>query len=201
MKIVNVPGTGNVYTTNVYLVLGYWKRIHDVNAMVDVGSDPAMLDALENIGTGVGKRKVELVILTHGHSDHYANLAPLKKAYNPTVMAYSNFLSGVDHCVKDGEKVPMGDTMFEVLHTPGHSEDSICLYHEPDGVLFVGDTPVIIRSPGGTYEPRFIESLERICSRRVNTIYFGHGDPLTKDADRHLRHSLDIVKASARRTA
>lgn len=201
MKIVHVPTSGKVYTSNVYLVQGYWKRIQDVNTLVDVGSDPVVLDSLESIATGVGKRKVELVILTHAHSDHYANLPMIKKAFNPVVCAFSPFMTGVDHYLKDGELLRLGDAMFEVLHTPGHSEDSICLYNEPEGILFVGDTPVIIRSPGGTYEPRFVQSLERICRKKVNTIYFGHGEPLTHDVEKQLRRSLDIVRAEQGKSA
>ena len=194
MKVINVPISGRIYTCNTYLVLGPWKRIEDVNAMVDVGADPALLASLDDIATGVGKRKVELVVLTHAHSDHYANLPLIKSAWNPTVCAWSRFLPGVDHVLEDGEKLHMGDTIFEVIHTPGHSEDSICLYNEVEGALFVGDTPVIIRAPGGTYEPAFVEALERLCNRDVRVIYPGHGDPITQDARGQMLRSLALVK-------
>jgi hypothetical protein len=46
----------------------------------------------------------------------------------------------------------MGDGYFEVIHMPGHSSDSICLYNQAEGVLFAGDSPVLITSSTGTYE-------------------------------------------------
>jgi glyoxylase-like metal-dependent hydrolase (beta-lactamase superfamily II) len=61
------------------------------------------------------------------------------------VFAFSPNTDGVDCLVRDGDTVKMGDAYFEVIHTPGHSSDSICLYNRPAGVLFAGDTPVVMR--------------------------------------------------------
>lgn len=36
------------------------------------------------------------------------------------------------------------DKMFEVIHTSGHSSNSVCFYCEDEGTLFLGDTPVVI---------------------------------------------------------
>jgi hypothetical protein len=51
-------------------VPGDWNRIQDINTLVDVGSDPAILDQLEAMHTGVGKnicqRKVETIYFGHG---------------------------------------------------------------------------------------------------------------------------------------
>lgn len=88
----------------------------------------------------------------------------------------------------------MGETTFEGIHTPGHFEDSICLYNEAEGALFVGDTPVFIRAPGGTYEPSFIEALECLCRRDVRVIYPGYGAPITHDALGQMMTSLAIAK-------
>ena len=48
---------------------------------------------------------------------------------------------------------------------------------QEDGVLFVGDTPVIIRSTDGSHEEGFVRALERLCRKDVRAIYFGHGAP------------------------
>ena len=85
MKIIPVQGSGRIYSSNVYLVLGDWNRIEDINTLVDVGSDPAILDRLEEMHTGVGKKKVEQVVLTHSHSDHTAMLPLIRERYKPTV--------------------------------------------------------------------------------------------------------------------
>jgi glyoxylase-like metal-dependent hydrolase (beta-lactamase superfamily II) len=83
----------------------------------------------------------------------------------------------------------MGDRDFEIVHTPGHSSDSICLYNEAEGVLFAGDSPLLITSPTGTYEAGFLTALEKLCARDVRRIYFGHGAPLTERCNERLRES------------
>ena len=42
--------------------------------------------------------------------------------------------------VVDGDRIELGDRTLVVMHTPGHTPDSICLYDERDGLLFTGDT-------------------------------------------------------------
>ncbi len=42
--------------------------------------------------------------------------------------------------VIDGDQIDLGDRTLTVMHTPGHTPDSICLYDERDGLLFTGDT-------------------------------------------------------------
>jgi len=42
--------------------------------------------------------------------------------------------------VADGDRIELGDRTLVVMHTPGHTPDSICLYDERDSLLFTGDT-------------------------------------------------------------
>jgi len=198
VKIISVPGIGHVYSSNVYLVLGEWKRIEDINTLVDVGSDPSILDQLEIIPTGVGKKKVEQVVLTHCHSDHTALLSLIRERYHPTVFAFSAYLEGVDHVLEHGQRLLMGDRVFEVIHTPGHSEDSISLFNEDHGILFVGDAPVIVRSGGGGHEKGFVQAMKNICQRNVKEIYFGHGDPICQGAQSLLTDSLKNIREANR---
>lgn len=196
MKIYNLTEDSRMYTSNVYLVTGTWNAIEDVNTLVDVGRDLAALEMVFQISTGVGKKPVEKVVLTHNHYDHTSMLENVKTVFTPRVYAWSKSLEGVDRILKDGETIRMGDRYFEVLHTPGHSSDSICLYCQEDGVLFSGDTPVIIRSTDCTYEESFIKAIERLCRREVKAIYFGHGDPMLEGCSAALRRSLDNIRIS-----
>ena len=193
MRIVTLENSGLVYTSQAYLVLGNSSRLGDVNTMVDVGQDPAILASIDRAPTGVGKWPVERVVLTHSHSDHCALLPRLKKAFQPKVFAYSPNIAGVDFVLHDGETLRMGDEDFEVIHTPGHSSDSICLYNRAEGVLFAGDSPLIITSPNGTYEDGFLSALEKLCARDVKRIYFGHGTPLAERCNERLRESLKMA--------
>lgn len=190
MKVFQLKAKRNLYTSNAHLVTGEWNTIDDVNTLVDVGADPSVIADLDEIYTGVGKKKIDQVILTHAHSDHTAILPLIRERYRPVVCAYSGFSGDVDRILRDGEMVRMGEHWFEVIHMPGHTEDSILLFDKESGALFVGDSPVIIRTPGGSYQERFVQALKRLCRRNVRTIYFGHGAPQQENALETLRHSL-----------
>jgi glyoxylase-like metal-dependent hydrolase (beta-lactamase superfamily II) len=183
----------------VYLVLGDWSGLGDVNTLVDVGRDPAVIESLTQASTGVGKKAVEQVILTHEHYDHVELLGVIRGLFQPRVRAFRGGLEGVDQALADGDELQAGDRIFEVLHTPGHSSDSICLYCRRDGVLFAGDTQLLVNSADGTYEESFAAALERICARDVRAIYFGHGAPLLADCNVRLQRSLEIVTKSVKR--
>ena len=200
MKIFNLTENSKIYTSNVYLILGTWNTLEDVNTLVDVGRDPLVLEKIKEINTGVGKRRVEQVILTHCHYDHTSNLPLICETYNPIVSAFSSSLKGVDHLLKNEEKLKIGDRMFEVIHTPCHTNDSICLYCEEDGVLFTGDTPVSIEKDSGTYEEKFIHALEKISRRYISRIYQGHGEPIFDSCNERIKLSLRNVRMSSEKS-
>ena len=196
MRIVTLANSSQVYTSHVYLVLGDASRLDDVNTLVDVGQDQAILESIALAPTGVGKRPVEQVVLTHSHSDHCALLSRIREAFRPTVFAFSPGVGGVDRLLRDGDVIRMGDRDFEVIHTPGHSSDSICLYNEAEGVLFAGDSPLLINSTKQTHEAGFLTALEKLCARDIQRIYFGHGAPLTERCNERLRVSLQMAATS-----
>ena len=202
MQIINIKGANNVYTSNVYMVLGEWKKMNDLSTLIDVGSDPSIIDVINSMNMGVGKKKVDQVILTHNHSDHMSILPLIIKEYNPRVYAFSPFLEGVTDILADGQTLLIGDQYFEVCHTPGHSSDSISLYNANNKVLFVGDTSVVIRGIGnGVYEEDYINALKKLCQKQVRAIYFGHGDPVFGNGQSLLVESLRNIRNGMRKEA
>jgi glyoxylase-like metal-dependent hydrolase (beta-lactamase superfamily II) len=197
MRIVTLENSGQVYTSQVYLVLGGLSRLEDVNTLVDVGQDPAIFVSLDRAPTGVGKWPVEQVVLTHDHSDHCALLPQVRERFHPRVFAFSPNIDGVDSLLSDGDTIKMGDADFEIIHMPGHSSDSICLYNETEGVLFAGDSPLLIASSTGTYEAGFLAALEKLCDRDIRRIYFGHGAPLTERCNERLRESQRMAAGNS----
>lgn len=177
-------------------MLGDWSRIEDVNVLVDAGADPAVVPFVERAPTGVGKRKLDLVVLTHRHYDHVTMLGALKQRFAAPVAAWGPTGDGVDRALDDGEVLRFADEAVEVIHTPGHTDDSICLFARGSGALFVGDTPVIVNSRDGSYEGAYVNALRRLAALPVRTIYFGHGDALTEGCQERLGASLANVERS-----
>ena len=189
MRITLLHGSQQDYSCNAYLVRGDSNEQEDVNSLVDVGIDGSICDEIENLGTGIGKKKVARVVLTHGHYDHAAGLGVVVARYHPQVCAFAP-AKNVDVLLVDGQVLRLGDREFEVLHTPGHSEDSICLYCARERTLFAGDTPLDVKTPGGSHPGELLASLERIASCEVATVYAGHGSPLTSGVPELVRRTI-----------
>ncbi len=197
MKIIRLRGNPSQYSCNSYLVLGSWNRLEDVNTLVDPGTDAWVLHEISLVHTGVGKRGVEQVAITHNHFDHAGGVVPVVERYNPRVFAFTRY-ERVDtmNLLEDGQVLRFGDRDFEVIWTPGHSNDSVCYYCAEDGVLFSGDTPVRVMMPGGSYSREFLHALERLASLDIQVIYSGHDDPVDRDAMEMLQRTLVNVRKS-----
>ena len=97
--------------------------------------------------------KIKYIVNTHHHFDHtLGNEAMVESTKSPIIQ---HELSELKHdiSVKDGDIIDFGNSKLKVLHTPGHSKDSICLIG--DGKLFSGDTLFVgncgrIDLPGGS---------------------------------------------------
>jgi glyoxylase-like metal-dependent hydrolase (beta-lactamase superfamily II) len=192
MRIISLETNPEIYSSNAYLILGNWSTIDDVNTLIDVGTDGFIINHLERIYTGVGKRKIDKVFLTHNHFDHIGGLKEIKEKYDPLIFAHtsSNY---IDKLLKDGEMIVFGDMYFEVIFTPAHSSDSVCFYCEEEQVLFAGDTPINIKTIGGSYDDQFIISLEKLSKLKIKTIYHGHDNLITENAEKIIKSSLDNV--------
>lgn len=175
MKIINLTEDSKIYTSNVYLVMGQWNTVKDLNTLIDVGSDLSIIGKIENINTGLGKNKIDQVVLTHSHSDHSAILYDIKEIYEPKVYAFNTQLKYVDKKLNDGDEIQIGDKYFEVFHITTHSYDSICLFCKENGILFSGDTNFPVQFDNPTLKMENIEVLERLEKKIIKIIYPGHG--------------------------
>jgi glyoxylase-like metal-dependent hydrolase (beta-lactamase superfamily II) len=194
MRVRCLERNDRIYSSNVYLLLGDWSRLDDVNTLIDVGADPAVLPFIEAAPTGVGKKKVDLVLLTHRHYDHSIMLPAVRQAYAPTVAAWGPVGDGVDVSLSDGQCLHVADDVLEVIHTPAHTDDSVCFYNEATRALFVGDTPVLVQADDHIYSEAFIAALARMAARPVESIHFGHGEPLTTACNDRLETSLQHIR-------
>jgi glyoxylase-like metal-dependent hydrolase (beta-lactamase superfamily II) len=191
MKIWNLTEDSKIYTSNVFLVLGTWNTIEDLNTLIDVGADDLIIDKIQNINTGLGKNKIDQVILTHSHSDHAALLSLIKRTFNPRICAFNSHLKGIDQILRDGDKIKIGEQQFEIFHITAHSYDSICLYCETEGILFAGDTSFPIEFENDVLFKENSETLSRLQGKKINIIYSGHGPARIFHGD-----NFQIVKES-----
>lgn len=184
------------YSVNCYIV--YCDETGD-GIIIDPGDEAGRIkytvDALDNIN-------IKMIVLTHAHSDHIGAVKELKEYYGVKVALhkeendiYSNSVYNLtsimadmpienhaDMLLKEGDTVNIGNNKLVVMHTPGHTKGSICLYG--DGVLFSGDTLFAgtygrIDFPTGN-EEKLASSIRRILSLSDNTaVYPGHYESTT----------------------
>ena len=82
--------------------------------------------------------KIKYIVNTHHHFDHTEGNEAMAKSTKAPIIQHEASELEHDITVKDGDFIEFGNSKLRVLHTPGHSEDSICLIG--DGKIFSGDT-------------------------------------------------------------
>jgi hydroxyacylglutathione hydrolase len=121
---------------------------------------------------------VKYVIATHGHFDHVETLGELAGKLGAKTVAHESSELSTDIRVRGGDELKIGETSIRVIHTPGHTRDSICLFDGRN--LFTGDTLFIGNCgrtdlPGGSTSELY-HSLHSVLMAlpRETIIYPGH---------------------------
>ncbi len=185
------------------------------NMLIDSGLDsnyPYLKDSLHFIGMKV--RDIDIVVNTHEHFDHiganryfqeHAIIAAHRFAANK--MAFDDryvtlYKSGdandislhVHLWLESRSRLDLGSFTFDIIHTPGHTSGSICVYDPERKIMFTGDTlfaggviPIIAES-GSTGD--YINSLKSLKTRMISEIYPGHGE-ISSEPDRDIALSIE----------
>ncbi len=150
----------------------------------------------------------QFIVNTHAHFDHLMGLRFLKEQYDipfylhpmeeenlkrasniARLFGFHMIQPGCDYTpLEDGGTLTVGISALKVLHTPGHSPGSVCLYDEQSHRLFTGDllfAGSVGRTdlPGGDYDLLERSLSEKIRSLPLQTVVLpGHG-PATTLAD------------------
>lgn len=188
MQVTNLIQETEDFTGNV------WK--------IEDGSETVLVD----VGTGdswtniADLERVDKVVITHSHYDHADNLPKVVDRFSPEVYAYEpgNLPIEAEKLDEEGT-VELCGSEFEVFHTPGHKDDSVCLYSQEEKILFAGD----LLFPDGGFgrtdleegdRDLLIESIEKITDLDVEKMYCGHEKAATEDVNGQIKRSLEEAR-------
>ena len=162
--------------------------------------------------------RITHIINTHAHPDHTAGNRALKAATGALLLiheldadrlgtvihrTFSRILGGKgspppDIRLQDADVVRIGETHLKVLHTPGHTPGSICIY--ADGHVFTGDTLFVgavgrVDLPGGSRLQLRMSFREKIATLPANTVVWpGHDyGPAPTSTVGHEQHSNPFI--------
>jgi glyoxylase-like metal-dependent hydrolase (beta-lactamase superfamily II) len=141
-------GAFGPWEANAYLV---WDGRSADALVVDpgMGAAAALVERVRANGL-----RLHLIANSHGHIDHIFDNAALVRASSALLAIHADDadrLSGANvygfsvepseatRVLREGEQLTIGDLTFDVLHTPGHTAGSVCLYEERLGLLLSGD--------------------------------------------------------------
>jgi hydroxyacylglutathione hydrolase len=175
--------------------------------LVDAGLPPMAISPY--------KEQIDTIILTHCHFDHTARVKEIASLCKAKVAIHKNDARGL---VEDTLSLSMhfgarspgiapdiilddGDILGEltVIHTPGHTPGSICLFSDRDHILISGDTVFSdgcfgrFDFPGGS-RIELARSINRLSILKIEGLYPGHGEPVKQGGSRHIAAAMDLIK-------
>ena len=141
--------------------------------------------------------RLKLIVSTHRHWDHIGDNAAVSAATGAHIAAHAADRHGLEHPgssnapfpippsipaldLAEGSLIRFGEISLSVLHTPGHTEGSVCLMAESEHLLFTGDTLFAgswgrTDLPGGS-EEEMVDSLGRLAGLSGDLkVLPGHG--------------------------
>jgi len=186
------------WEANAYLV---WDGRSPDALVLDPGMGAAQ-PLMERVAANA--LRLHVVANSHGHIDHIYDNAPLVRASGAPLAIHPDDayrLEGTNtygveversvatQDLREGEQLRIGDLVFDILHTPGHTEGSVCLYEERRGLLLSGDvlfagTYGRTDFPGGSDE-QMAASLARLAREIPPAVRVlpGHGPETTVERE------------------
>ncbi|OLD41506.1 MAG: Zn-dependent hydrolase [Thaumarchaeota archaeon 13_1_40CM_2_39_4] len=167
-----------VYQIEVGNMQNFTYVLEDEETQESVIIDPSwdldlVVDVMEK-----NSLKVKYIINTHHHFDHTIGNDAMAKSTGSKIIQHSASALKNDIRISDGDKIKFGNSELTVVHTPGHSKDSICLVG--DSKVFSGDTLFVgscgrVDLPGGSAKELYHSLFDIISKMNENLVlYPGH---------------------------
>ena len=184
---------GYHHSSNVYLLAG------DYLTIVDPGNDYTIFSELEKLGYNI--LDIRKIVLTHGHRDHcmgvfeFLRYPPIWEKKEIEIIMHAagpmefkktlqeNGFTPTE--IKGGEILNLSGFEWEAIHTPGHTIDSICLYHESTKTVITGDTVLpntmadADKAGGGRFD-HYLYGLKQLMKKEIENILPGHDVPVAQ---------------------
>lgn len=203
---------------NHFVYRGKNPTLIDTGYISDFSDTQACLAKL-----GVDLKKIRMIISTHCHCDHIGANRILQNLSNCDIALHrigKHFIETRDDwstwwryynqeaeffrptvTLEDGDEIRIGAYGFRVFHTPGHSADGIVLYHPEEGILISSDSlwendiaVMTLRVEGSAALFSHLNSLKKLESLEVTTVYPGHGSPF-RNAGEAIRKARKRVES------
>lgn len=177
---------------------------------------------LDELVTTLSNINIKSIVLTHAHLDHSGGVASLHPNQLENINVYchddekeyltipnSQYISPVTQAslepisitksLTHDDLINIGDLDFKILHTPGHTEGSMCLFEEDRKWLFSGDCVFPEGSFGrvdfpGSDPEKMLTSLEFLTSLDVECLFAGHMEPILSHASQSIKISYQNAK-------
>ena len=196
MKVRWIPGQGALANSYIFGTV-----------LVDAGVFPMAIQPY--------KDEIDTIVLSHCHFDHTAHVKEIAHMCKAKIAIHRDDAGGL---IDDGKSLSMhfgarspgimpdivlsdGDIIggLTVIHTPGHTPGSICLFSALDKVLISGDTVFCDGAfgrydfPGGSRQA-LAKSLDRLVPLDVEGLYPGHGEPVDCGGKRHIAAANQLMQ-------
>ncbi|MCK4455769.1 MAG: MBL fold metallo-hydrolase [Thermoplasmata archaeon] len=210
VRLIADPG----YDANMYLVMS------GTSILIDTGTGLSPEECVNSLSEFIDPKDIDRIILTHRHIDHVGGAKALSEACDATLYAsedeapslrsgdqvttaarmFGKNLDKLDvESIGYGDVIEIGAEGLRVIHTPGHTKGSICLYEEGTKSLLCGDTVFAYGGVGRWDFPtgnlqELVESVKGLTEIPVENLYPGHGPVVQGNAHKHIQASYRSLK-------